>query len=72
MKIEKGFDFSRWLLSELIERNISENDLAKKSGISANGIRNLIYNYRQPRFDTFTRIMDALGKEIIVKDKSAE
>lgn len=70
MTIDDNFNFSEWLMDEMEEQGLKVIDLAKMSGMTPAGLRNLLYEYRCPRFDTFRRIMGALGKKIEITDRT--
>ena len=67
--VTEDFSFGDWLLDTMEEQGITVRQLEELSGITAPGIRNLLYDYRRPRIDTMYHITRALGKKIMFVDK---
>lgn len=68
--VTEDFDFAEWLLDEMEAIGITTKQLAKQSGMTAEGIRNILYENRRPRFDTLFVITRALGKKVVIVDRT--
>ena len=72
MTIEKDTIFGEWLLNEMEARGISVVKLAELSGVTAAGLRSILYTDRNPKMDTMQKITAALGKKIMIVDRDEE
>ena len=68
MTITEDTIFGEWLLDEMEKLGISVKNLAELSGITAPGIRSLLYQDRQPKMETMFKLARALGKKIIITE----
>jgi len=71
MPTEKRFFAVR--LKELrASANLSQNGLARQSGLSVDAIRQLEYGRREPSFDTLLKLAAGLGVSLSAFDPPAE
>ena len=62
-------EFGKWLLDQMIEKNLNCLQLAKMAGMSHVTIGYYITGTSSPTFWSLKQILDALGKKIIIVDK---
>ncbi len=53
-------DFARWLSGRLVERGISQRQLAERSGVHHSSISRLVRGHRQPTHRTARRLTEVL------------
>jgi transcriptional regulator with XRE-family HTH domain len=65
---EKGF-FAQRLKALRIKANLSQNQLAERSGVSVVTIRHFEYGLREPAFETLLKLARGLGVSLAAFDE---
>ena len=69
MNMEDWTEFSEWLKNELEAQGLSSRKLEKLKGISHCTTQEYTRRKRCPSLDMFLRVLDALGKKVMIVDK---
>ena len=72
MTIEEDTIFGEWLLDEMEAQGVTVPLLAELSDVTEPGIRSILYTDRKPRIDTMFKLAGALGKKIMIVDRTEE
>ena len=72
MTIEEDTIFGEWLLDEMEAQGLTVPLLAELSDVTEPGIRSILYKDRKPRIDTMFKLAGALGKKIMIVDRTEE
>lgn len=62
------FRFDLWLYNELVKRQWTGADLARKTGLSKVTVGQYLGNDRLPTLRSFQLILDAFGKHLVIED----
>lgn len=67
------FPFGEWLREEMKEQQVTQMELALRLYLSSPGqVSHYITGKQSPKVETLERIMEALGKKLLVADKDEE
>jgi len=61
-------DYQKAIIYRMAERDITQADLAERSGVSEATISQLIQGGTMPRWDTVEDVLNALGLELIAQE----
>jgi len=64
----KPFNYQKAIIYRMAERDITQADLAERSGVSEATISQLIRGGTMPRWDTVEDVLNALGLELIAQE----
>ena len=56
-------DFAEWLRGELDRRGLSQQDLARRGGMSSPGVSQIVCGTAQPRAESIVKIATGLGED---------
>jgi RNA polymerase subunit RPABC4/transcription elongation factor Spt4 len=61
--------FSDWLQIQMDKQHLSKAGLARKAKVTPETVLHYLYCDRQPTFRCLNKILDALGKKLVIVDK---